>query len=282
MGQILGKCKLCLRENAPLQESHSLSSAIYRSMRGNPTGGNPNPYVITHHSAKQTSKQQTAPMLCSDCEQRLSRNGESWVFANGLKADRSFPLKSVLDSRVPDVHEPNHPTKIFYGAGIPEVNVAALTYFAASMFWRFSAHPWKTDGGYSVKLGPFEDQFRQYLLGQASFPGDAVLWVTVRDTSPISHLTYIPTGERIGNMHAHRFPMPGFAFTLYVGKNVPLEYRNLCFVRGPGNPICQSSIIEPHLLREGMTMAQSVADAKMKPASFKFRGSPALASKRMR
>jgi hypothetical protein len=270
MGQIIGKCKLCLQDGVPLCKSHGICAAIYRSMRINSNGGNPDPYVITRHSAKQTSKQETAPMLCRECENRLSRNGENWVFRHSLRANMTFGLKSILDARTPDVHAPNQPTKLFYAANIPQINVAALTYFASSMFWRFAAHPWKTDGGYSVKLGPFEEQFRRYLMGQASFPADAALWVVVREIGPISHFTYIPTGERMGNIHVHRFPMPGFAFMLHVSKNLPEISRNLCFVHGPGNPFVQSSIIESHLLREGMTMAQSLPNAKMQPASFRF------------
>jgi hypothetical protein len=70
-----GKCKLCLLNGMDLQESHFVSAGIYRLLRGDGEA-NPNPWVIMEKAAFQTSKQQKAPLLCSDCEQRLSRNGE--------------------------------------------------------------------------------------------------------------------------------------------------------------------------------------------------------------
>jgi len=60
--------------------------------------------------------------------------------------------------------------------GIPEINVNAISYFAASMFWRGSIHPWNEDGTYPVSLGPFQEQFRQYLMELQPFPKDCALW----------------------------------------------------------------------------------------------------------
>lgn len=252
---VLGKCKLCLRENVSLRKSHGLSAGIYRSLRGIEAEGNQNPYVITSASAKQTSSQKTARILCTDCEQRFSTNGERWVLTNGLKADGAFILKAALDSRRPDVWNPTQQSKVFFTSNFPEVNIPALSYFAASLFWRFSVHPWKTDGGYSVKLGPFEEDFRRYLLGEQPFPEHAALWVVVREGGAISHLTHTPITSRFEDMHVHRFPMPGFAFMLYAGRNLSEQYRNYCIVRGLGNPLFQTSLIEPHLLQEGVRMA---------------------------
>ena len=45
----------------------------------------------------------TAPLLCQDCEQRLSKNGERWVLSHCLKRNGSFPLAEMLAARKPDM-----------------------------------------------------------------------------------------------------------------------------------------------------------------------------------
>jgi hypothetical protein len=250
-----GKCKLCLIEGVELQASHFLPAAIYRSMRGNPSKGNPNPWAVTPNSAHQTSRQVKAPLLCKECEQRFSKNGEHWVFTNGLKNDGTFPLAATLASHVPYAQEPGvSTTKVYHAAEIPEINISALSYFAASMFWRGSAYPWKADGTCPVPLGPYQEPLRQYLMGMTGFPPDVALAVVVREPSGIRHLTHEPLGEWRGELFVAKFPMPGFAFSINAGKNMPLPLRRTCFVRGEGNPIVLSGFVEKHILDEGVRM----------------------------
>jgi hypothetical protein len=82
-----GKCKLCLRDGMDLQDSLFLSAGLYRILR-DAGEANPNPWAVTERAVFQTSEQVKAPLICSDCEQRLSKNGENWVLRNCLKADR--------------------------------------------------------------------------------------------------------------------------------------------------------------------------------------------------
>ncbi len=89
---------------------------------------------------------------------------------------------------------------------MPEVNIPALTYFAASIFWRGSIHPWKSDGTRPVPLGPYEEPLRQYLLGEADFPEEMTLSVVVRMPSEISHFTYEPLGEWRGLLFGRKVP----------------------------------------------------------------------------
>lgn len=167
-----------------------------------------------------------------------------------------LPLRDLLASRPPDLSLPTSPTKLYYTAGIPEINVTALTYFATSIFWRGAVHPWKTDGTVPVPLGPFfEEQLRQYLMGLQPFPKDYfTLWVVVREGKGIDRLTYAPAGNRIENIHSYRFPMPGFCFMLYVSKNVPERFSDKCFACSSGNPLIVTDVIEPHLYNEGVAL----------------------------
>ncbi len=248
-------CKLCLKFVAKLEDSHFLSAGIYRRMR-DLTAKNPNPMLLTPKGALQTSKQIKTPLLCSECEQRFSKHGENWVLARCLQADGSFPLAALLASRAPDVFLPTTPTRVYYAAGIPKINAAALTYFAASIFWRGAVHPWKSDGTVPVPLGPlFEEQLRQYLMGLQPFPKDSFsLWVVVREGKEIDRLTYEPAGNRIGKLHSYRFPMPGLCFMLYVGRNSPEYIREKCFASGSGNPLVVSSFLEKRLFNEGVAL----------------------------
>jgi len=245
---MLGKCKLCLREAVELQQSHFLPAGIYRTLRDD-AEQNPNPWLITKKSAVQTSRQTKARLLCRECEQRFSANGENWVFRYCLKPDRTFPLAAILEARTPDVFSPQHSTKVYFASQIPDVNISALSYFAASMFWRASVYGWNEDGSIPVDLGPFGESFRQYLLDLAYFPPHCALWVSVRQGKEIDRLTHEPMGERKGQFHAYNFPMPGLGFSLMVGKHLPAVCLKHCFVRGAGNPITVTEVIEKALER---------------------------------
>lgn len=73
-----GKCKLCLKEK-DLQDGHLLPRALYRMARGGGAKGNQDPFVVTRQERKQRSHQTRDYLLCRDCEQLLSRNGEAYV-----------------------------------------------------------------------------------------------------------------------------------------------------------------------------------------------------------
>ena len=248
-------CKLCLQSVAKLEDSHFLPAGIYRRLR-DATAKNPNPVLLTPRGAVQTSEQITAHLLCWDCEQRFSKHGENWVLARCLQADGRFPLAAVLASRPPDASAVGTSTRLYYAAGIPEIDIAAVTYFAASIFWRGAIHPWKTDGSVPVPLGQFfQEQLRQYLMGLQAFPQDYFsLWVVVREGKEIDRLTYEPAGNRIDKLHSYRFPMPGFCFILFVSKNVPARVTEKCFASGAGNPLIVTDVLEERLFNEGVAL----------------------------
>lgn len=254
---VMPQCKLCLNHVVKLERSHFISSGIYKRLRDDHEK-NPNPYHITLMGAVQTSKQLTAPLLCWNCEQRFNKLGEDWVLRHCLQKDGQFPLASILSARPADVSSSHTPTRLYYASSIPGIDVSALAYFGASIFWRGSIHPWNTDGAIPIKLGPFQEPLRRYLTGEQPFPQECALWATVREGKEIDRLTYPPAGRRVGKFHSHRFPMPGLVFILMVGKNIPPNYRDKCIVNGPGNPIMITSIIEPMLLDEARKMLHRV------------------------
>jgi hypothetical protein len=248
---VLGKCKLCLLDGVELQDSHYLSKGIYKKLR-NENAKNPNPVLITKTKIVQTSSQLRRRLLCKVCEDRLNSGGEAWVLKHCLQADGKFPLRDILSGRTPDLQASGAPTRV-YGAGrITEISVSKIAYFATSIFWRGTLHGWNDDGSIPVDLGPFEERFRKYLVGEESFPINASLWVMVREGGGIQQLTYTPLQERVNGLRTCKFPMPGLAFVLIVSKNTPASHRSMCFVNAPGNPIFLTPALEPLLLDESV------------------------------
>jgi hypothetical protein len=145
---------------------------------------------------------------------------------------------------------------VYYASEIPEVNISALTYFAASIFWRASVYPWQFNATVPVPLGPFEEPLRLYLLGEAEFPPNMTLSVVVRASSNISRFTHGPIGEWRGPLFVAKFPMPGFGFSIAAGIDAPAPLRQACFVRGQGNPIFVDirGELEKHVLGAGVEM----------------------------
>ena len=258
---MLGQCKLCLKVTS-LKESHFIPAGIYRRLRDE-NEKNPNPFSISRTTAIQTSKQKWAHLLCDDCEQRLNKYGETWVLKNCVQNDDSFPLMSILASRSADVSSPDNPTKLYYTSNITQVDILALAYFAVSIFWRGTIYAWNSDGSIPVTLGPFQEQFRKYLLGLEDFPIHCSLLVIVRERKIIDRITYgEPVGGRHGNIHRYNFAMPGLAFTLITSKNVPANFREKCFVHGSGNPIIVTTIIDNLLMDSLLKRLKEHSSAK--------------------
>ncbi len=252
---MIGQCKLCKISPVVLQDSHYIPAGIYKALRD---GGciNPNPLIITAKNTFQSSSQKKFKLLCSCCENLLSKHGENWTLKQILKADGTFNMRSILSSYKPSLLAGHSETKIFYANEIPEINVAALSYFAASVFWRGSIHTWNEDKTIPVKLGPYSEEFRRYLLGEQEFPKNCYLLLVVREGENSPRITYPPLAKRDGHIHYYNFPIPGLAFTLIIGKKVLSIHRELCFVTQSNHPIIYTSVLENMLESDLQTLLQ--------------------------
>jgi len=191
-----GICKLCLR-NEELQRSHFLPAFLYR-LSLDRRAGNPNPVVMTRSVAVSTSKQMRYYLLCPNCESRFSEHGEKWI-ARQVYNGRDFPLLDRLNVALP-LHATPH-LQIFSGtdAGI---DTSKLAYFALSLLWRASVHKWAMINGKttSVDLGIYEEPIRRFLVGETSFPSDAVV-VATACTDWVSQETVFPPTAVPENRH---------------------------------------------------------------------------------
>ena len=248
-----GTCALCLNTKADLQSSHYLPAGVYRLCKTVDTPGNSSPLLVTKGTVVQTDYQQKAFLLCSDCEQRFNRFGERWVFANGIQKqmptfppltvdEKTFPFLAKLQMLKPS--QSGFGVKVFTNGQVDPIARGALAYFAASMFWRGAVYPWTPMRTYPVRLGPYKEDFRRYLLGQSDFPMNAALTVTVREPGMIWKHTQNPISSRVDRAYVHRFVMPGFVFHLRVGKDLADWIQEICFVRGAGGPVIVGSYLE--------------------------------------
>ena len=240
---------MCKADNRELQNSHFLPAGVYRVTREE-NEANPNPITFDDRGVFQDSKQICDYLLCSECEDRLNKNGERWFLADCSRRDQ-FRLDSLLNSGTAVELSPR--MKVYHAASIPGVNVEALAYFASSMFWRSSAHRWTVRGkaAKGIQLGPYQEELRTYLLGQTEFPRYCVLWVSVADArTPIDAFSLTPYGGRTQGYHVYKLLVRGVAFHLFVGKRIPAQFRQTCFVRGTGHPIYRTDMLEEALLKD--------------------------------
>jgi hypothetical protein len=229
---ISGICKLCLKKK-PLQRSHLIPAAVTRTLRGSGYLS-PGPVAMTKTVIRAGVPDIRAYLLCRDCEQRFSRNGESWVLKR-ICRDGRFPLLDRLKLAIP-IGEENGRLR-FSG---PQVGVLTekLAYFAVSMLWRSVALPWAShdQSRKSTYIGSLQEECRKYLLGQSGFPRN--LWVlAVACSDPISQHSAHELAEMEVPFTAYSFLMCGLFLVLLIGGDVPQEERDRCCVTSALRPI---------------------------------------------
>jgi hypothetical protein len=109
-------------------------------------------------------------LLCEDCEHKVG-NAENYVLPLVRQDEKSFPLLEKLRSSEP--LGSGQTGSLVYSAPAVGIDTDRLAYFALSMFWRASAHIWKTLNGQiiSTPLRPWEEPIRKYLNGETGPSG---------------------------------------------------------------------------------------------------------------
>jgi hypothetical protein len=239
---VKGTCRLCLTPSE-LQDSHLLPKALYKLLKNTAASDgqkNPNPVVVNKKIALKTSAQISDYLLCKQCERRFSTGGEKWMMEHCWRSDSDFPLRSTLENATP-VHVGHSGLSIYEGASISGVDIAKTVYFAASVFWRASAHEWGPILGQKpVKLvfGPYEESLRIFLVVDGDFPKDVVLLVTVSSTKEAGANEYVLfpfLRNKTSGFKQYMFCIPGVTFQLFVGKAIPGRLRVGCTARSKNN-----------------------------------------------
>ncbi len=246
--QVIGKCRLCLKENVKLCRSHFFPAGAFRIIQRETIregqSKNPNPLWMNIRSLVQSSFQPRANLFCGTCEQRLSTNGESWILKNCWRTG-TFPLLSLISAGTPAKTKPE--IDIYHADKILAINTSAISYFAASMFWRAAANNWWDEQGQSpIRLGSYFEQLRQYLMGVTDFPKHCALCVVLpnRNVDVAKMVQFMPVARKFAGCHLYILHFLGIQFLLFAGQSFPEHYREMDFVHGKGNPILVTSRFE--------------------------------------
>jgi hypothetical protein len=193
--------------------------------------------MVSDRRRLQSSHQYQTHLLCNQCEDRFNKHGEAWVTERCYRGQGIFRLRDLL-GKAPPVYERGG-TKLIAAAAIPEISVSKLVYFAASVFWRAGVQTWKIPVGEArIELGnPYEEQFRQYLMGKVDFPAEAALLVSVSSSPDPLLICGVHSAREAAGFHVHTLVIPGISFRLCVGKLLTREMHRACFLRSPENLI---------------------------------------------
>jgi hypothetical protein len=226
-----GKCELC-HAFADLRDSHYLPKSGYKKMRASDLK-NPNPVVLSGGKAKQSSLQVRDYKFCGACEERFNKGGEAWIL-NKIPQNYGEPfwLHILLNSKTPTV---NGDDLLFSQAGIPEVDIAKLVYFALSIFWRGTRLWSAVEGGQPPKLylGRQEMAIRAFLLGRGKLPKDVVVTVAVWPYKKVYPMAMMPRADAGTGYRSYWFYFFGFIFLLALGRKIPAQQRRTCSYHSP-------------------------------------------------
>ena len=236
-----GICPLCGTYGDIVDSHIELPRFVYKRLFTD-NAPNPRPVYITQRDVRQSQDQNSSLLLCFDCDSnRFGKLGERWVANACLQKDMSFPLRDAVlkfsDTQVIDSTAAIHRT-----ATAPFINHAALQYFAASMVWRAKYNP--DPSAHIIELGPFESQFREYLLGLTPFPAEASLNVFIRYRSNLTQLSH-GIGRGPGCVgRRYRFSIPGLTFIVTCSDTWGIAERIYCFVHAPGRIVLDADAVE--------------------------------------
>jgi hypothetical protein len=212
-------CRLCGKPGE-IRNSHLLPAWCYR--RVIEESDDSQPVHVTKDSAVFSNEQARQYLLCAACEDRFGkvedkverltrrRNGKQLIFQR---------LASI-ESRTGQLYK------------LDEESSGILAYFATSVIWRAHAM------GRGCELGPYEEKFRRYLLGETGFPASASLALMVIEPNelgidPKGWLTD-PATARTDRFRIHGFIACGLVFRLFVGKQIPAMIRKGCLASTMG------------------------------------------------
>ena len=198
----MGKCLLC-HKTKELQDSHFIGKAVYRRL-GEDSLRNPFPVLLGGGTMRQSSNQMRDYVFCFDCEQIFNLQGEGWVHGR-IATVKGFPLFDSLKAYTPVFAEGDY--AVYDAKAISEWDCAKLLHYGAGIFFKAGVHVWESEGSkVSIDLGPDLDELRRFLLGQAAFPPDMALSISVAGNAT-------PFSQQCRRCRLERMVSTSFSFT---------------------------------------------------------------------
>ena len=217
-------CGLCRRDKN-LRDSHYLPASLYEVVRKSSSPADPAPVIVDgdRGTAVFNSNQVSKPFLCSDCEDKFSKNGERVVVGQCYRDESTFKLRDAMKASDPSTSSSGR--HVFYGNQLrPAINPIAYYYFALSVFWRGSSTVWKPPApNFKGVLGArYQEEVRKYLLGLDDQPENIMVNVYVDYDPGVKAILGFPTTLGIQQINTlkcrvHSFLIPGVRFMIFVG-----------------------------------------------------------------
>ncbi|MDD2325113.1 MAG: hypothetical protein PHW63_03770 [Alphaproteobacteria bacterium] len=239
------QCNLCLSDFARLEQSHILPKGGYKRLWDD-AEPNPNPYMILGGKAVQTSRQFTAPLFCSSCEQKISANGENWFFRNCVQKNGSFPMVDGALGSSPFVCRDG--LSCYATCIMPKLDSRKLAYLGLSVFFRCSLFTFPNKRHPVCQLGNHSEPIRKYLHDGETWPDKIRLLVFLIKSPDIRFVTYFPKSQKMKGCEVHDFLMSGVYYRLMVGERIPDKYKQMCVMQGC-HPVFLSNQVEVQLKR---------------------------------
>jgi hypothetical protein len=221
----LGKCLLC-HQSKDLQDSHFIGKAVYRRL-GEDSLKNPFPILLGNRTMRQSSNQMRDYVFCFDCEQIFNVQGERWVHAH-LATVKGFPLFDLLKAYTPVFGEGDY--AVYDAKAISGWDCEKLLHYGAGIFFKAGVHVWEAEGDkISINLGPELDELRRFVLGQAAFPADMALSISIAGNANPLLAAVSPVQVGADGFDQFQFYVPGIMYTFQVGKGIPADTHAMAF-----------------------------------------------------
>jgi hypothetical protein len=175
-------------------------------------------------------------LLCSECDNLLNQNGESWLIPKLARQDGPFLLLDILE-KLPPIEKKGE-SVAFVAADNPEIDIEKLTHFALGVFWKASVHSWSgTKKESLIDLGPYSDKLRRFLIQAGPYPDHVALVVMVPPRNKQLVAIAQPYRGRTKAFHNFIVYIPGVEFILCVGKGISAEAKMCCVYSNSAHPI---------------------------------------------
>ena len=225
--QVIGLCPLCKRDGQILRESHFIPAALYPTKKQMPKARFSTldvVYTEPHDEVKEY-------LLCGDCEQRFSRNGESdtllWISSKA----KVLKLRDQINGVKP--FEQHHELSRYRASDIG-ISPEKFAYFAVSVIWRAAIHRWHLRNGVlstQFDLGEHAERIRRYLMGEEPFPKDILAVVVIVSSDQEGREVWgIPTQFQEAGCQNFRFVCRGVTFRVALGRTIDQMVRDGCCV----------------------------------------------------